>query len=313
VDVIALRAGLAALFLAVLVAVVTAVLATAGRTGPARALADIDRLYAPGGPTAAGGTLGDRAMRPILRLLTAIGGALTPRPAEAWVRRWLDYAGNPPNWPPERVRESQGLGLLTLGVLGGLVGVGLAVRDGSFSPWPVILGVLIGCVAGLWLPYAVVSHVAQKRQEEMRTRLPDALDMLTLSVEAGLAFDAALAQVAYGTRGALAGEIGRALQEMQMGKRRADAMRALAERTTVPELKTIAIAIVQATELGIPIAQVLREQAQIMRVRRRQHAEEKARKVPVKVLFPLIFCLFPALFIVILGPGILRIMDTLLR
>jgi tight adherence protein C len=311
VDAIALRVGVAALFVALLIAVATAVLAGAGRTGPARALADIDRLYAPGGPTP--GTLGDRAMRPIMRLLTAIGGGLTPRRAEAWVRRWLDHAGNPPDWPPERIRESQGLGLVTLAVFGGLVGVGLALRDGAFSVWPVLAGLLLGGLVGLWLPYVVVSHVAQKRQEEMRTRLPDALDMLTLSVEAGLAFDAALAQVAYGTQGPLAGEIGRALQEMQMGKRRADAMRALADRTTVPELKTIAIAIVQATELGIPIGQVLREQAQTMRVRRRQHAEDKARKVPIKVLFPLIFCLFPALFIVVLGPGLLRIMDTLAR
>jgi tight adherence protein C len=309
VDVIALRVGLAALFLALVITVVTAVLATAGRTGPARALADIERLYAPGGARP-DGTLSDRAMRPILRLLMAIGDALTPRRAEAWARRWLDHAGNPPNWPPERIRESQGLGLLTLAVFGALVGVGLAFRDGSFSVWPVISGAVLGGLVGLWLPYVVVSHVAQKRQEQIRLRLPDALDMLTLSVEAGLAFDAALGQVAYGTQGPLAGEIGRALQEMQMGKRRADAMRALADRTTVPELKTIAIAVVQATELGIPIAQVLREQSQTMRVRRRQRAEEQARKVPVKVLFPLIFCLFPALFIVILGPGMLRIVDA---
>jgi tight adherence protein C len=312
VDGLALRIGLGALFLAVLIAVVTVVLATTGRTGPARALADIDRLYAPGGPRQ-GGTLTDRAMRPIQHLLVAIGRRLTPRRGEVWARRWLDYAGNPPDWPPERILETQGLGLLSLGVLGGLVGLGLGFRDGSFSVLPVLIGMLLGGVGGLWLPYVVVLHVGQKRQEEMRTRLPDALDMLTLSVEAGLAFDAAMAQVAYGTQGALAGEIGRALQEMQMGKRRADAMRALADRTTVPELKTVAIAIVQATELGIPIAQVLREQAQTMRVRRRQHAEEKARKVPVKVLFPLIFCLLPALFIVIVGPGILRLMDTLLR
>jgi tight adherence protein C len=311
-DTLALRVGLAALFLAVLIVVVTVVLAMAGRTGPARALADIDRLYAPGGPRE-GATLTDRAMRPIQRLLMTIGRGLTPRQADAWSRRWLDHAGNPPNWPPERIRETQGLGLVALGVFGGLLGLGLGFRGGSFSILALLIGVLLGGVAGLWLPYVVLLHVAQKRQEEMRTRLPDALDMLTLSVEAGLAFDAAMAQVAYGTPGALAGEMGRALQEMQMGKRRAEAMRGLADRTTVPELKTVAIAIVQATELGIPIAQVLREQAQTMRVRRRQHAEEKARKVPVKVLFPLIFCLLPALFIVIVGPGILRLMDTLLR
>jgi tight adherence protein C len=105
-------------------------------------------------------------------------------------------------------------------------------------------------------------------------------------------------------------EIGRVLQEMQIGAGRADALRALASRTTITELRTFTASIVQATELGIPIAQVLREQAKEMRVLRRQRAEEAAQKVPIKILFPLVFCLFPALFVVIIGPGALRIMDA---
>ena len=144
----------------------------------------------------------------------------------------------------------------------------------------------------------------------MRRTLPDTLDTLTVSVEAGLGFDAALAQVTRYGRGPLAGEFARVLQEMQIGRSRVDALRALAQRTNVTELKSFCAIVVQATELGVPIANVMREQSREMRIRRRQHAEELAQKIPVKILFPLIFCLFPALFIVVLGPGMIRILDT---
>jgi tight adherence protein C len=309
---VALYSGLAAFALALALAGATLVLAVTGRSGPARALSDIERIYAPAAATGRRLSTMDRAMRPVTSLITAIGRVLTPGALAAAMRRWLHYAGNPPGWPPERVHEAQGLGFVTLGVLGALVGAGLQLGDGGVA---VVLGGLLGFaaggLAGLGLPLLVVSHAGQKRQEKIQLHLPDTLDMLTLCVEAGLGFDAALVQVATGTRGPLAREVARALHEMQMGKRRSEALRALAERTSVLELRTIAIAVVQATELGIPIADVLREQSRDMRVRRRQRAEEKARKVPVKILFPLIFCLFPALFIVILGPGVLRIMDTL--
>jgi tight adherence protein C len=246
-------------------------------------------------------------------LLTQAARALTPHGATVRLQRWLDYAGNPPAWPPNRIVEAQGVGLVVLAVLGGLVGLSLSAGLGYSLAVAVPLGLIFGGLIGLWLPYGVVFDLGQRRQQQIRDSLPDALDMLTLCVEAGLNFDAALAQVASGTPGPLGREIARALHEMQIGKRRADAMRALAERTTVPELRTIAIAVVQATELGIPIAIVLREQSAEMRIRRRQRAEEKARKVPVKVLFPLVFCLFPALFIIVLGPGMLKILDTLTR
>jgi tight adherence protein C len=305
--------GVSALALGLAIAGASLVYATARQTGVARALVDIDRVYSPAAAARQRATLADRLTRPVLRLLTALGRALTPPTAAAWLRRWLDYAGNPAAWPPERIHETQGLGLVTIGFLGGVVGLGLAYGGDRGLVAPTLAGALAGALAGLWLPFLVVSHVGQKRQQQIQATLPDALDMLTLCVEAGLPFDAALAQVAHGTRGPLAGEIARVLHETQMGKRRSEAMRDLADRTNVLELRVLATAIVQATDLGIPIAQVLREQSREMRVRRRQRAEEAARKVPVKVLFPLILCLFPALFIVILGPGVLRIMDTLLR
>ena len=144
----------------------------------------------------------------------------------------------------------------------------------------------------------------------MRRELPDALDLLTISVEAGLAFDAALSQVARNTDGPLAEEFFRVLQEMQIGLGRAEAMRALGERTDLPELRGFVSAMVQADSFGIPIASVLRVQASQMRIKRSQRAEELAQKVPVKILFPLIFCILPALFIVILGPAAITILHS---
>jgi tight adherence protein C len=137
------------------------------------------------------------------------------------------------------------------------------------------------------------------------------MDMLTICVESGLGFDAALARVARNSSGPVAAEFSRALQEIQIGKSRSQALRSLAERTTVTELRAFTSAVVQAGELGIPIADVLREQAKEMRMRRRQRAEEKAQQVPVKILFPLIGCLFPALFIIVIGPGAISIAHSL--
>ncbi|WP_144123333.1 type II secretion system F family protein [Catellatospora sichuanensis] len=299
-----LNVGIGAIFAAIALAVITLASASIGRAGVAKALETIDTVYAPGSAAAAEEKLGDR-FRPAAQQMSALGKLLTPKGAGARLQHWLDYAGNPVAWPPERIVEMQGLGLLVFAFLGGLAAFAL-----SFGTLSVVCWVLAGAAFGFWLPFLVVYDLGIRRQQEIRRRLPDGLDLLTLSVEAGLGFDAALAQVAASMPGALSREFARVLQEMQMGQRRADALRALAARTSVRELKTITMALVQAGELGIPIAGVLREQARQMRVKRRQLAEEKARKLPVKVLFPLIFCLFPALFVVILGPGVIGIMDA---
>ena len=144
----------------------------------------------------------------------------------------------------------------------------------------------------------------------MQRALPDALDLLTISVESGLGFDAALAQVARNTEGPLAQEFARVLQEMQIGMGRGAAMRALGERTHVPEVKGFVSSMVQADALGIPIAQVLRVQSREIRTKRRQRAEEQAQKVAIKILVPLIFCILPCLFIAVLGPAGISIMDN---
>jgi tight adherence protein C len=296
--------GAVAIFVAISLAVFTLVSGSVGRAGVARALETIDTVYAPGSASAADENLRQR-LSPAVKQVSMLGRTLTPKGATAWLQRWLDYAGNPPAWPPTRVMEMQGQGLLVFAFLGGAFGFLLGL-----SPSTILGMVVVGAVFGFWLPFGIVYDLGVRRQQQLRKQLPDALDLLTLSVEAGLGFDAATAQVAKSMPGALAREFARMLQEMQMGQRRADALRALASRTTVLELRTVATSLVQAGELGIPIAHVLREQASQMRVRRRQRAEEEARKLPVKVIFPLILCLFPALFIVVIGPGVINIMQA---
>jgi tight adherence protein C len=231
--------------------------------------------------------------------LRAVASRLSPRNARGRIQRHLDIAGNTRLWTPERVLAFKGLGLLGGGVIGLLAGL--------HSPALLVLLPVLFAAGGFFLPDVLLYNTGTKRQLRVQQALPDALDMMTVCVEAGLGFDASLSQVARNTEGPLAGECARVLQEMQFGKSRVQALRAMAERTTVAELRMLVSALVQASELGIPIAAVLREQAQEMRVRRRQRAEEKAQKVTVKILVPLIFCLFPALMVIVIGPGALSI------
>ncbi|HEY8452653.1 MAG: type II secretion system F family protein [Micromonosporaceae bacterium] len=298
--------GLGAIGGAIALAVLILVSASVGRTGVARALETIDRVYAPGSAAAAEEDLRTRALAPAARRLGGVANALTPRGLRAWLQRWLDYAGNPPAWPPERIVEMQGVGLLAGGALAALLGAAAGA-----APTAVLGLLIVGAAVGFAAPLVVVYDVGLRRQEQIRRTLPDAMDLLTVSVEAGLGLDAAMAQVARTMPGPLSREFARMLQEMQMGQRRSDALRAMAARSRVAELRTMVSSVVQATELGIPIGHVLREQAAEIRLRRRQRAEEQARKVPVKIVFPLVLCLFPALFIVVIGPGVLNIMEAL--
>ncbi len=296
--------GLGAMFLALLIGTVTFTAGGGGRRAQvARGMAAIDQVYAPGSvvaaPAARRGTAG--------AVFGGLGAALTPTAMTASLRRWLDYAGNPVAWPIELVFETQGLALIGFGVLAGLVGLAGKGIAG------LIVGAVIGALAGFALPPLLVYNAGTHRQQRIAQDLPDALDLLTLTVEAGLGFDAALAQVATSMPGPLAGEVARVLQEMHIGVPRAEAMRGLANRTRVLQLRTMATAVMQAGELGIPIASVLREQAVEMRLVRRQRAEEQARKVPVKVVVPLVLCLFPALFVVVIGPAAVNLMHLMTR
>ena len=167
-----------------------------------------------------------------------------------------------------------------------------------------------GAAAGFFLPDLLVYNLGVKRQQELQRGLAEALDLLTVCVEAGLSFDGALMQVARSVSGPVAGEFTRVLSEIQIGMGRGPAFRALADRTKVPEIRTFVTALVQADRLGLPLGSVLREQAKEMRLVRRQQAEEKAQKVPVKILFPMLLFIFPALFIVIIGPAAIRMVSA---
>jgi tight adherence protein C len=248
--------------------------------------------------------LTERLGAPLARRLGRLGILLTPAGAVARLQRHLDYAGNPPALPLPRLVPLKGVTMVIGAALA--AGFGALLHAGA----GLLAGALAGAAAGFLGPDLLIYNMALKRQHQLLLSLPDVLDTLVISVEAGLAFDAAMAQVAQHGRSPMARELLRVLQEMQLGAGRAAALRALAARTTVNELRTFVTAVVQAGDLGIPIAAVLREHAREMRVRRRQRAEEIAQKVPIKILFPVLFCLFPALFVVILGPGVLQIIHA---
>jgi len=235
--------------------------------------------------------------------LTGLGRRLSPKGTIARLQRRLDIAGSPERWNIDRLFAVKAMGLIGLAVLGLVIGL--------HDPAVAILAIVIGGTAGFFLPDLLLLNTGIKRQQKIRQDLPDVIDMLTICVESGLGFDAAMARVAHNSVGPAAAEFSRSLQEIQIGKSRAEALRSLAERTTVAELRAFTSALIQAGELGIPVADVLREQSKEMRLRRRQRAEEKAQQVPVKILFPLIGCLFPALFIIVIGPGAISIMHSL--
>jgi tight adherence protein C len=245
----------------------------------------------------------ERALVPFLGAMGALGTRLTPIGMRKRIGRKLVLLGSPSGWDAEKIAA------LKVISTGGGVALGFfAARAIDWDGLQFIgLVVLVGGI-GVLLPGAMLDMKAKSRQERIRRALPDTMDLLTISVEAGLGFDAALGQVVRSTEGPLAQEIARMLQEMQVGVSRADALRAMAERNDVEELRGFVLAMVQAEQFGVSISKVLRSQAKQLRLKRRQRAEEKAMKVPVKILFPLIFCILPSMFVVLLGPGIIRVM-----
>ena len=290
--------GIGALLLAIAAAAFGFMPAPPAKPSVGRALASIDEQYS----REAAQSRGSNVVA-LPQWLESLAVRLSPSGIATIMQRRLDVAGNPQGWTTDRMLAVKGLGLLTLGLLGALAGLR--------NPELLVVAGGLGAVIGFFMPDLLLRNTGQKRQQQIPRALPDAIDMLTICVEAGLGFDAALAQVARYTHGPLAAEFARALQEMQIGKSRTEALRSMAERTTAPEFRAFISAMVQSAELGIPVAHVLREQAKEMRVRRRQRAEEQAQKVPVKITFPLILCLFPALLVVIIGPGIIQISHSL--
>jgi tight adherence protein C len=301
--------GLAAIFVAIVLLLTTIGAITSERQAVNRSLAAVRAMdSAPDQMKAElDRPFGERVVTPSMGRLTDIGKRFTPRDQTDRIRHRLELAGNPPGWDVDRVIAFKVLGLFAGIILGLLLGY---LIGGLLPAMAATIGLAL---LGFYLPNIILYQSAYNRSDQIRKDLPDALDLLTISVEAGLAFDAALSQVARNTTGPLADEFFRVLQEMQIGMGRTDAMRALGERTDVDELQGFVTAMVQADAFGIPIANVLRVQAKEMRVKRSQRAEEQAQKVPVKILFPLIFCILPCLFIVVLGPAAINIYNSIIR
>lgn len=258
---------------------------------------------APGVPVPPSGVDPSSAVPPLYRRFAALTRRLTPAQYGNGLQRRLDLAGNPRSWGADRVLALKGIGL-TLGVLLGLL-------VGAKHGLGVLFFPIIGAALGFYVPDLWIRNLGEHRQQELLLGLPDAIDMMTVCVEAGLGFDSALARVARNLEGPIASEWARVLQEMQFGKSRTDALRAMLERTDVSELRTFVSSIVQSSELGISVGDVLREQSNEMRIRRKQRAEEQAQKLPVKLLFPLLLCMLPALFVVVIGPAAMNIVHTL--
>lgn len=227
---------------------------------------------------------------------------LTPTSAINRLDRSLDRAGRPVPWTVERTLGAKSVCAVTGVLLGLLYGKGLTLQG-------LLIAVALAVVL-FYVPDLLIYNVALRRQQQVMRGFAEALDMLTICVEAGQGFDAALLEVARNVDGPIAGELARMTGEIQIGTPRADAFRALGDRVNLPEVKNFVTAIAQADKLGIPIASVLREQTAAMRVARRQWAEAQAQKVTVKILFPLMLCIFPSLLVVILGPAVIRIAET---
>lgn len=247
----------------------------------------------------------DRVLAPLHARALSFGRRISGADASDRIHRKLELAGNPPGWSIDKV--------VSLKVIGAVAGVIVGVLVTLVMDWSVpvrIVFVAAATLAGYFGPNFYLYQKSYDRMERIQKELADAIDLLTISVESGLAFDAALQQVARNTEGPLAEEFSRVLREMQIGQGRSMALRALGERTNLADLRSFVSALVQADAFGIPIAQVLRVQSGEMRVKRRQRAEQKAQQVPVKITVPLIFCILPCLFIAVMGPAVISIMEN---
>jgi tight adherence protein C len=247
----------------------------------------------------------ERAVQPTIEALARRARRLTPTGMVESMERRVLLAGTPQAWPIERVLAAK----LVLG--GGGLAFGLLRLVGSPSMGGFLLLVLLAGL-GYLVPDIALKSRAAERQKRIGEEMADTLDQITICVEAGLAFEAAMARAAASGTGPLAEELSRTLQDVRAGMSRGEALRRLTERTDVPELRHFVLAIIQAESYGVPVAQVLRIQSRELRVKRRQTAEERAMKLPVKVLFPLVVCILPAMFIVIIGPGAIRIAHNLI-
>src|SRR4051794_11503867 len=244
-----------------------------------------------------------RVVSPVLDKVIAVGRKFWPSGYAENAKRKLTIAGKPTKMQLDRFLAVRVLTIATIPITAVLT-LGHILPLSGKLPLVVFAFFTLAAVVG---PDAILNRQMEERQESIRKRLPDILDLLTISVEAGLGFDQAMDRTISAVPGPMSDEFARMLGETRAGVSRADALRALDERTQVPEVRSFVLAIMQADTFGVSIGRVLRAQSDEMRIKRRQLAQEKAMKAPVKMLIPMVFCIFPALFIIVLGPAMINI------
>ncbi len=251
----------------------------------------------------------ERIVYPLARKLGEIAIKFTPQNALQSTQKKIELAGNPGKLDPTTFLALQ---FVAAGVFCGLL---LLVFSLGSLVWPFsrkLLVVVVFSVLGFYFPQLWLSGKIGRRQKEIRKAMPDALDLLTICVEAGLGFDAAMAKVSQKWETELSLAFSRVIREIQLGKLRKDAMRDMAERIGIAEMTSFVAAVIQSEQLGVSMAKVLRIQADQMRVKRRQLAEEEAHKAPIKMLIPMVAFIFPSLLIVLLTPAALKLMHSAL-
>ena len=253
--------------------------------------------------------LSERIIFPIARGFGEFAIRFTPQKAIQDTERKLELAGDPSGLDPTLYWALRFLGL-SLGLL--IFFLSIIAPEGSFIKGKGLLYGIPAAVIGFYLPELWLRGRISRRQKEIRNSMPDALDLLTICVEAGLGFDAAMAKVNEKWDNELGNEFGRVIREIQLGKLRREALRDMADRMGVAEMTSVVAAVIQSEQLGVSMAKVLRIQSDQMRIKRRQRAEEEAAKAPLKMLIPMAFLIFPSICIVLMSPAILMLVRSAL-
>jgi tight adherence protein C len=260
----------------------------------------------------------ERILLPVIRKLGEFATRFTPQASLQSIQHKLDLAGNPRGLDPMTfyaIRIIAAVGfpafILVLATLAGRITPGSSLAFSTPGAAPRIFGMaLLAGLLGFFIPNMMLSSRIRRRQDLIIKAMPDALDLLTVCVEAGLGFDQAMQKVTEKWENELTLGFARVIQEIRLGKLRRDALRDMAERMDIPDMTSFVAALIQADQLGVSMAKVLRIQSEQMRIKRRQRAEKKAHEAPIKMLIPMAFLIFPSIYIVLLGPAVLQVLRS---
>lgn len=248
----------------------------------------------------------DRIFVPLIRRISEFVVRFTPQKTIEQTTRNLELAGNPRNMSAAEFSVLRGVASVVMVALAFM----LTANSANITTGRRLLYAVVAALLGYVLPSMLLRSMIDRRKAEIIKKLPDALDLMTICVDAGLTFNAAMQKVDEKWDDVLAKEFGRVIYEMQLGKSRRQALRDMVDRMEVPDVTSFVAAVLQADQLGVGIGKVLRIQSEQMRIKRRQRAEEKAQQAPVKMIFPMVFLIFPSIFIILLGPAAFTVMRS---